>query len=137
MSETTEGQAVAVDITHVMDEVGQTEVWIHQLSPRERSLRALKMLAICWGLALVAVLMPVLHFVLVPGFLIVGPIAGWLAWRRTESLMGGMVVCPKCSQSYDVGDGGVQWPLQAQCTACRAVVSLSPTQAESGESASE
>jgi len=119
-----QGERVATRVRHVVDDVGTADVFIESLTPRQRWLRAVKMGGICWGLALLSVLVPVLHFVLVPGFLLAGPIAAWLAWRRTESLLGGEVDCPKCGQTYDVGTGGVQWPLQAQCDGCRTTVRL-------------
>ena len=87
---------------------------------------ALKLGGLMWALALASVLIPVAHFVLVPGFLLAGPVAAVLARRRSEVLLGGMVDCPKCHQSYDVGGGALQWPAQGQCPACRCVVRLTP-----------
>lgn len=87
---------------------------------------ALKLGGLMWGLALVSVFIPVAHFVLVPGFLLAGPVAALLARRRTEVLLGGLVRCPKCDETYDVGGGALQWPAQGQCPACRSVVRLTP-----------
>jgi|ETNmetMinimDraft_26_1059896.scaffolds.fasta_scaffold237236_1 hypothetical protein len=126
------GEPVAVRVMLVLDEAGRADVYIHQLDARERMLRALKVWGICWGLSLASVLVPVMHFVLVPGFFLAGPLAGWLAHRRTESLLGGQVQCPKCQRRFDIGAGGVVWPLQAPCPGCRTVLRLAPVQ--TGES---
>src|SRR5512140_1627824 len=49
--------------------------------PGQRTRRALKSLGIFWGLAVVSVLVPIAHFVLVPGFFVLGIV---LFVRRTS-----------------------------------------------------
>lgn len=120
------GRAVPVRVQGLRDAPIETEVFVYALTGRERALRALKMLALCWALALVSVLLPVLHFVLVPLFALLGPVAAWLGHRRAEVILGGVMPCPECHSPFDVGEGAVQWPLQAQCPACRAIVRLGP-----------
>jgi hypothetical protein len=46
---------------------------IQEWNQKERLKRALKTLGISWGLAIVSVLIPLAHFILVPGFLLAGP----------------------------------------------------------------
>ena len=120
------GRPIDVRIRLVLDDVGAAQLWACTLTARERAMRALKLGGLMWGLALASVLVPVAHFVLVPGFLLAGPLAAWLAHRRTETLLGGLVDCPKCSTRYDVGGGALQWPAQGQCPSCRCVIRLQP-----------
>ena len=71
-------------------------VTVARHAPAARTQRALKALAICWGLALATILIPIAHFVLVPGFFIAGIVLGLrkLNEPATVTEVGG--VCPRC-----------------------------------------
>jgi hypothetical protein len=85
-------------------------------SERERGLRALKILGILWGLAVVTVFIPVAHFVLVPGFLIAGPVMAVQRYRTGESVEGATGVCPTCGQPVTVPlDPAARLPLWTYC----------------------
>lgn len=64
---------------------------------RERLLRAAGTLATCWALAVVAVFLPLLHFVLVPGLLLLGPALAWARLREERTLLGVDGACPACA----------------------------------------
>jgi hypothetical protein len=64
---------------------------------RARTLRAARTLAACWGLAVVAVFLPVLHFVLVPALLLLGPAMAWSRLHETRTLLGVEGACPACA----------------------------------------
>ena len=64
---------------------------------RERSLRAVRTLAACWGLAVLAVFLPVLHFILVPGLLLLGPAMAWSRLHEARTLLGADGACPACA----------------------------------------
>ena len=125
------GRTIDVQVRLVLDDVGTAQLWACTLTARQRAMRALKLGGLMWGLAVASVFVPVAHFVLVPGFLLAGPLAAWLAHRRTETLLGGLVDCPKCGTRYDVGGGALQWPTQGQCPSCRCVIRLQPVTADS------
>ena len=80
-------------------------VAVRRRDARQRTLRALKTLAACWGLAVAAVFLPVLHFVLVPGLLVLGPVLAWSRWREAHSLLLAEGDCPACAvrQHFTLG----------------------------------
>ncbi len=64
---------------------------------RERTLRAARTLAACWGLAIIAVFLPVLHFVLVPALLMLGPALAWSRFHEARTLVRADGACPACA----------------------------------------
>src|SRR5262245_52899619 len=74
-------------------------------------------LAIAWLLAFPAIFLPVLHFVLVPGFVIGGIVLAVLRLREDRTLARVEGTCPRCGAQLDATPGGrfrsprpVQWP---------------------------
>jgi len=69
----------------------------HLWSPSEKTKRAWRATAICVGLALVSILLPMAHFFLVPGFLIACPfVFSWIK-RQTGKVISMQGHCPNCS----------------------------------------
>ena len=85
----------------------------------QRTTRAVTRLGIFWLLALLSIAIPMLHFCLVPGLFVVGPIAAWLAYRQKSVVLGGVGPCPHCGEPVFVDKHPDEWPIQAQCEACR------------------
>jgi hypothetical protein len=73
-------------------------VGVRHHRPRERTLGALRMLATCWSLAVAAVLVPVLHFILVPGLLLLGPALAWSRLQEDRTLVYVEGACPACGR---------------------------------------
>lgn len=71
-----------------------------------------------WVLAVGCVLVPLLHFVLVPGFLIAGPVLAWLAVRQTVVVKSTSIGCPKCGQDAPIEEGTTGWPAGLRCGSC-------------------
>lgn len=86
--------------------------------------RAAKALAAFWGLALISVVIPVAHFVLVPAFLIAGPIAAFRRLRQQSGILGGEGACPGCGVRLNIEAHGDEWPLFDVCQACRTPVRI-------------
>src|SRR6476661_6597993 len=59
---------------------------IHEIVGKERTRRALKVLGIFWGLAIACVFVPILHFILVPLFTLVGIWLALRAFRNTREM---------------------------------------------------
>lgn len=92
---------------------------------RERWLRALSILGIMWGVALVTVFIPIAHFVLVPGFLVAGPVAAVLRYRAHENTEEATGECPTCGHPMVVPlDPATRLPLWTYCTAANDPVRL-------------
>jgi hypothetical protein len=81
-------------------------------------MRALKMLGLMWVLAVVTIFIPIAHFVLVPGFLLAGPVTAVMRFRvaeMTETVQG---ECPTCNQAMTVAmDPAARLPLWTYCPA--------------------
>lgn len=94
------------------------EVRVERWDKPARLLRAAKRLAVLWGLAVVSVLIPIAHFVLVPGLLIAGPIAAYLRFRQESGVLGGEGSCPFCGKTMTIDDHPDEWPFFETCEAC-------------------
>lgn len=94
---------------------------LHQSwSSKERTLRAFKALGIAWVLALGAVLIPILHFILVPILLLSGPLAfAWVS-QQHELIAGGDGKCPECAETFMIARTAVKWPISDLCNKCQA-----------------
>ena len=61
-----------------------------------RVLRAAAIWGALWGALLVCIFIPLLHFVLVPTLLVLGPVMAVLRLRETTSLQAVRGACPRC-----------------------------------------
>jgi hypothetical protein len=86
---------------------------------RGRMLRAGRTLTACWGLAIVAVFLPVLHFVLVPGLLLLGPALAWAKLHEADTLLAVEGPCPACAAPLHATPGQ-PWRERTllRCDAC-------------------
>jgi hypothetical protein len=76
-----------------------------ELIPRPRDQRVARTLiglGQCWGLAVVAVFLPVLHFILVPALLIAGPFVARARWLEHASARRMSGTCPGCGHTIGV-----------------------------------
>ncbi len=90
---------------------------VRMFSNRERWLRALKMLALMWLLAVVTLFIPIAHFVLVPGFLLAGPVTAVMRYRVSENVESATGECPVCGEIMTVVlDPAAHLPLWTYCT---------------------
>ncbi len=90
----------------------------------ERTRRGLKAWGITWGLALVAVFLPILHFVLVPLLLIAGPVMFFSASAQEEVILGGQGTCPDCGRGIALVRSKPKWPLSDLCNHCQAPLQI-------------
>lgn len=132
-------QGEPVPVRLVAREGTSTEAVVYRktLGSPERAWRALIVLGTCWLLAAVTVFIPLAHFVLVPGFLIAGPIVAYKRYGAQSVVMGGLATCPRCNASVRVKYATEDWPLSASCDACRAIVEVrrDPSSVEEGQRA--
>lgn len=98
---------------------------IECFSTRERMLRALKILMVCWLIAGVTVFIPIAHFFLVPGFLIGGPIAAYMRYKSAELPLGIEGVCPVCVEQIKMSvEASESLPMWKYCPACNASIKV-------------
>lgn len=103
------------------------EVTLQEWDSSDRMKRALKMFGMLWGAAVVSVLIPLAHFVLVPGFLIAGPIVAYFVYQNEKMILGGQGTCPNCGKPFTIAKGKVRWPMNDLCSECQSPAKISPT----------
>jgi hypothetical protein len=73
----------------------------------------------CWGLAVVAVFVPFLHFVLVPSLLVAGPIVFFVRMGERVELLGARGTCPMCGHVQPFAEHGrLRAPHPLRCAGC-------------------
>ena len=115
MSETVD---VILQIRDSTREPVKSSLEVEHLNVGVRARRAVLRLLICWVLAGVSVLVPLMHFVLVPGFFIAGFVLATLAFRGTVEVRSPKIACPKCAQVTPIEAGSTGWPVTIWCAAC-------------------
>jgi hypothetical protein len=119
MKKTSPVELVSLDGKKASGEV-TTEHW----ETKERSKRAFKILGILWGIALFSVIIPGLHFILVPSFLLAGPITAFFTYQQSDAVLGGKGTCPDCGKPFEVARMKIKWPLDDVCANCHAGVKI-------------
>jgi hypothetical protein len=108
------------------DKTQQGVLHFTQFTSGDRMGRALKVLALCWLGAAITLFIPIAHFVLVPGFLIAGPVMAYLRYRVDRASENVTTVCPNCQQEVTIKlDANDRLPLYTYCPSCNNSVQLS------------
>jgi hypothetical protein len=114
-------QPVEVDATLTVFGAAPTRatVTLIPLSPGRRLARALGVLAACWAGAVVAVFIPVAHFLLVPALTIGGLVWAVLRFREQQRLLRVQGVCPRCGRAQEFVPGGtIERQPAVDCPGC-------------------
>jgi ribosomal protein S27AE len=90
----------------------------HQSSKKEMLLLSLKKLAGYWLLAVFCIFVPILHFFLVPFFLISGVFAFYSQMKNTHSLATGFYQCPSCSEKVELKNFSFHADKRFSCERC-------------------
>lgn len=98
-----------------------------------RNLRALKILGLLWGLAIVSIFIIILHWVLVPGFLIAGPIMAIRKRKVAIEIEKAGGICPACSEEITLQmEADDTLPKSTYCPKCNHPLQLLPSITSSG-----
>ncbi|RME89985.1 MAG: hypothetical protein D6767_07590 [Candidatus Hydrogenedentota bacterium] len=90
-------------------------------SVRKKS--ALKIGGLLFLLALAAVFIPILHFVLVPGLMISSFVGAYMQYKKAEKILQAEIACPNCSSPLEV-TGTPKFPLHTDCRNCMSQVTI-------------
>ena len=101
-----------------VDKYTTGEAEIKEYAPRERMIRALKTLGLFWLAAVLCVLIPVFHFILVPGLLILGPIMARMQYKQELQMENVKVSCPDCKKEVTFKKISGNYPLKQICPHC-------------------
>jgi hypothetical protein len=119
-------KTIQVDLVSANDKRTLGEVRAKYFEQNERRKRAFKGLGICWGIALFSVIIPLAHFILVPSFLLAGPIVAFFMYMQTDTVLGGSGPCPVCGKPFNVARTRIQWPMNDVCSLCHNSVKIYP-----------
>jgi hypothetical protein len=107
------------------DRAGPATVRVQQHGRPDRLRRAMRAWAGCWGAAVVAVFLPVLHFVLVPALLVGGPLYAMVMMRERVTVLGADGDCPACGAAQHPRlKAGASERMEFRCESCRRALAL-------------
>ena len=110
------------------------DMHVTQFSPKEQKIRALKSLFAFWLIAAVCILIPIAHFLLVPGFLIGGVIVASRRWKTEEEGSDASGPCPVCSHSISIDlDKNAELPQWHDCPECAEPLELKASETEQAD----
>ncbi|MGE0528457.1 MAG: hypothetical protein AB7G93_19800 [Bdellovibrionales bacterium] len=113
-------------ICSVDDQKTEGYVLRRDLSRHERLLRAGKMLGLLWLVMFFTVFVPILHFVLVPLFFVLGLVFAFTSWMETGEVISGEITCPNCQKLMELSRESEQWPKTQRCTGCSFTLQVTP-----------
>jgi len=101
-------------------------VTITAFNREQRGRRALVGLGKWWGAALLSLVIPVAHFLLVPGFLLYGVVQCVERWHTVELARGARGTCPDCGSEQPL-EVRSRWhvPQAVTCSACQRGLQIS------------
>lgn len=121
-SETERADSQRPNTTCVAIDGRQTHAFVSTapLAQKEKIVLAIKRLGIFWGIAILFIPIPAVHFVMVPGFIIIGVVA----LIRTLSLKSlraspARLTCPNCHASLTMQPRFYRSPFKELCPTCR------------------
>jgi len=105
--------------SQVSGETSLADMHVEKFSPQEQKMRALKTLLTLWAIAALCVLIPIAHFVLVPGFLIGGVIVASRRWKTVQEGRNAAGICPACGNHICIQlDKNAELPQWHDCPEC-------------------
>jgi hypothetical protein len=108
------------------NKVAHGTIDVRMIGPGLRLLRALRALGWCWLFAAAALLIPVLHWVLVPSLTLLGPILALRAFGFDRQVSGGGGPCPVCQHAVVFPRSPHPESFTAVCRACRSSIDVQP-----------
>lgn len=95
-----------------------------KILPKEKArVNAISACAACWGLALVTLPVPILHFIAPPLLILMGPISALIIYKLfagAVDVLGGQGTCPDCMISVSIEPRSERWPVDILCSGCGA-----------------
>src|SRR5690606_38859356 len=82
--------------------------------------------ALWWLAAVIAVLVPLLHWVLVPTLALLGPILALRTFARDRSVCGGSGLCPSCGDALRFGGASRPESFTHACPTCHQSLDTPP-----------
>lgn len=112
-------RALAVEVRGQGGFTAQGTLFVDTLTIGTRLRRAFRTAGMLFGLAVLSVPFPPIHWLLVPGFLIASCVMFFVR-LGTPALLRGDVPCPKCHTLFPLESQPPKWPLDMTCHKCKA-----------------
>lgn len=107
------------------DAVGEGVLHLRAFDDGERKIRAAKIWSLMWLGAVLSLPIIIAHFVLVPGFLIAGPVMAFKRYRVTEVPDHASGVCPACRGEFTLPlEASDHIPKWSYCPVCQVSLQL-------------
>ena len=107
------------------DLIGEGILHSQAFDLRERKIRAAKILGLMWLFAALSLPIIIAHFVLVPGFLIAGPVMAYKRYRVTEVPDHVSGNCPAGKEDFTLAlEASDRLPMWRHCPSCSASLYL-------------
>jgi len=97
---------------------------IRYFNSKDVLLKSLQNLFMFWGLALLSVFLPVVHFILVPLFLILGVFLSVRARKVRGEFISGQVACPRCGTVLTIKHAVFIDRIKEICQNCAVVINV-------------
>jgi len=112
------------------------QMHITEFSVTEQKSRAIQSLLKFWLIAAVCILIPIAHFLLVPGFFIGGIIVASRRWKTEREGEDASGSCPACHNQITVSlEKNADLPQWHDCPECADALQLQEKQSDNGEQA--
>jgi len=101
------------------------EMHLTLFTRQEQKMRALKSLMGFWAIAALCVLIPIAHFILVPGFFVAGIIMASRRWKTDREGIDASGLCPACNNQICIKlDKNAELPQWKDCPECSGALEL-------------
>ena len=111
-------QEIAAKFTDVISsKSSKGSLFIRTYDEKERNKRMLKYGGGCFLAAIFSIALPILHFILVPGFLIAA-VYMVIVNSRPSELNSAKAKCPHCGVDFQISKGKPQFPIEDICGSC-------------------
>lgn len=120
-------QEIPAEFTSLINQKKTTGIVItRQYDENERNRRILKYSGGCLAAAIVSIFIPLLHFVLVPGFFIAA-IAFAVINSRPANIERANAKCPQCGDDFVISKGKPVFPIEDVCANCHHKITINKT----------
>ncbi|MCB0411326.1 MAG: hypothetical protein KDD22_02300 [Bdellovibrionales bacterium] len=100
------------------DHKSMTELPVKPMGMGERIGRATVQFLILGGIATACVFIPILHFILVPLFLILAPVSALVSFLQADKVSACNLQCPSCDKTVTIKTKAIRWPFRETCPNC-------------------
>lgn len=99
---------------------------VRELSKDKLFFKALIQITVWWSLAILCILIPALHFILVPACFFLGIFFALRTSKLKVEILSGSINCPHCLKPVSLLQSPATWPHTEICQDCGSIIRLNP-----------